>query len=98
MLPKDRALLTEYSIEFESRKNSAIYFLPGYLATQLYKSDSDELVWVDLGLTSPLISDVASHGLENWEPLVGLDINGDVKPKSTQTNSSLSLLYNCVAK
>ena len=77
VLPKDRALLTEYSIEFESRKNSAIYFLPGYLATQLYKSDSDELVWVDLGLTSPLISDVASHGLENWEPLVGLDMNGN---------------------
>ena len=74
---KNRALITEYTVEFESRKSSAIYFLPGYLASQLYKSDSDDLVWVNLNLSSPLIRDIATHGFVNWDPLVGLDMNGN---------------------
>ena len=38
VLPKDRPLITSSSTSFEHRKNSVIYFLPGYMGSQLYDS------------------------------------------------------------
>ena len=77
VLPKDRPLITSSSTSFEHRKNSVIYFLPGYMGSQLYDSETNELVWVNQNFPGPLKNDVLGHVLPTWSPLIGLDENGN---------------------
>ena len=77
VLPKDRALITSSNTSFEHRKNSAIYFLPGYMGSQLYDSETNELVWANQNFPGPLTNDIIGHGLPTWSPLIGLDENGN---------------------
>ena len=77
VLPKDRALITSSGTSFEHRKTNAIYFLPGYMGSQLYDSETDELVWANQIFPGPLTNDIVVHGLPVWSPLIGLDENGN---------------------
>lgn len=77
VLPKDRALITSSTTSFEHRKTSAIYFLPGYMGSQLYDSETDELVWANQNLPGPLTNDIIFHSMPVWDPLIGLDENGN---------------------
>ncbi len=77
VLPKDRPLITSSSTSFEHRKNSAIYFLPGYMGSQLYDSKTNELVWANQEFPGPLTNDIIAHGMPVWFPLIGLDENGN---------------------
>lgn len=91
--PKDRSLITESTSEvYDCRKEQAIYFLPGYLATQLYNTSDDSLVWLD---TDALAGDMIDRYFneDSWTPLLGLDENGeggnvDINPLCDKENGT----------
>lgn len=47
--PKNRALITPSFATLTENKNKVIYFLPGYMGSQLYEKDSGDVAWVDIG-------------------------------------------------
>ena len=50
VLPENRALVSgDKASSVPVIKKKAIYFLPGFMGTQLWKSENDELAWVDIG-------------------------------------------------
>ena len=47
------------------------------MGSQLYDSETNELVWVNQNFPGPLKNDVLGHVLPTWSPLIGLDENGN---------------------
>ena len=86
--PSDRNLISDSTNFMHDEMNKkAIYFLPGYLGSQLY-DERDNLVWVNYGR---IAIDIALRPVTPWIPLLGLNENGDggklkVSAKNDQAN------------
>lgn len=89
--PKNRALITPSSATLTENKNKVIYFLPGYMGSQLYEKDSGDVAWVDIGT---IALDIGQYLLSRDTILpaslkYGLDENGNDKDNSSLIVSSV---------
>lgn len=89
--PKNRALITPSSATLTENENKVIYFLPGYMGSQLYEKDSGHVAWVDIG---KIVLDIGQYRLSRDTILpaslkYGLDENGNDKGNSSLIVSSV---------
>ena len=89
--PKNRALITPSFATLTENKNKVIYFLPGYMGSQLYEKDSGDVAWVDIGT---IALDIGQYRLSRDTILpatlkYGLDENGNDKENSSLIVSSV---------